>query len=700
MSSLSSVGATTSALTSSAAGSSSPTGTLSVGGLISGLNTSQLIQGLLAVQQAQINTVQARETATTQRETAYKVLQAQLITFQSSVSQLALPVNGPFDGRTATSSNQAVVTAAASSTAVPGVYSFTVGSLAQANEVASQGFASANGPITQGTVVVGGSSKQTITIDGTNNTLQGLAAAINSANAGVNATIVNTGSGAQPYRLLLTATQTGTANAVSIDTSGLAPSDPTGATTQPTFTTVQQATDASITFGSGAGALTVTSPSNTVNTAINGVTLSLLGTSTGQAVQVTVANDTDTAQKAVQDFVTNYNNVISTISNDIRYDPQTRQAGVLLGDPSILNIENQLRELVTAPVAGANPKLNSLIALGLTGDATGQLQVDGGRLSDVLAGKVSGVTLTDVRNLFAAGGQSTSGGVTFLNATAATKPSATPYGVDVTQAALQATLTGDTQLAQYTPVTAPGNTFTLTASGVTSNPITIPPSSAQGYTQQELVQALQAQINADAKIGNQGVTVGLQGNKLTFTSAGYGQAAALSIGAAPFLGFTTAQAANGQDVAGSFLVNGTAESATGRGQILTGNTGNANTDGLAVQVTLLPSQVSAAPNTPEASLTVTQGVAAQLSGALNKLLDPVTGQLHTIDQNFQSQLTVYQDQINQLQKAYSAKQAQLTTEFTNLETTLSGLKTASSFLAAQATALTSTAGSSSSTAGH
>jgi flagellar capping protein FliD len=386
MSSLSSVGSTSSALTSATSStSSSSTGTLSVGGLISGLNTTQLIQGLLAVQQAQITAVQNQQTAATQRESAYKTLEAQLLSLQSSVTQLAQPVNGPFDGRTATSSDQTLLTAAASSSAAAGNYSLTVGALANANEIASQNFDSASSKITHGTLTVGsGSTTATITIDSTNDTLQGLATAINGANAGVSATVINDGS-SHPYRLLLTANKTGLANAISLDTSGLAANDAGSGAVRPTFgvgaavaggsnvgtatvtaggvysgtandaytlkvtgvtaggdlsnggtvtlsytngdnsvtgsftlsaadlnqfhdvakgvkvklgpgplsvndqftinttvATVQNATDASVTLGSGPGAVTVTSASNTVNNVIAGVTLSLTGANTSE----------------------------------------------------------------------------------------------------------------------------------------------------------------------------------------------------------------------------------------------------------------------------------------------------------------------------------------------------------------------------------------------------------------------------------
>jgi flagellar hook-associated protein 2 len=795
MSSLSSLGGSSAALSSltptggSGSSSGGSSGLLSVGGLITGLNTNQIIQAELSLQQVQIDTVTAHEAAAQQQEAAYKALQAQLLNFQASVAQLAQPSNGPFDGRTATSSDTSAVTAAASSSAAAGIYSLTVNSLAQANEVASQGFASATSPISQGTLTVSsGGSTANVVINGGNDTLQGLAAAINSAGAGVTATVINTGTVGQPYRLLLTASQTGTANAITVSGSfsggGVPPqftqnavgavaaaatnqgtatatsggtytgtknktyaftvtgggtvggnsaitfsytdsTDNSGPhtitlaagtnslttadgvtltfgtngtlqagdqfTVSATVPTVQAAADASVTIGSGAGALTVSSPTNTVSTAINGVTLNLLAT-TAQPVQVTVANDTSTAQTAVQNFVTAYNSVISTIADDVRYDPSTKSAGVLLGDPSVVNIEDQLRSLVTDPVAGANPKLNNLAALGITSDASGQLQLNTGTLNKVLSGQVSGVSLDDVRSLFASGGRSTNPAVTFVNATAATKASATPYGVEVTQAAQQATLTAGTALGANPQVTSGNNTFTLTVNGVTSGTITVPPSS--NYTPQTLVQAVQAQVNADGKVGNENVTVGLNGsNQLTFTSGSYGSSSSLAVGSAAFLGFTSPARATGRDVAGSFLVNGTPEPATGSGQLLTGDAGNANTAGLAVNVTLQPWQVGSA---PQASLTVTRGVAAQLGGALNTLLDPTTGQLQTIDQNFQDQIAAYQKQIDLLQQEYNQRQAQLAQQFANLESAVNNLKTASGFLTAQTTALLSLNGTSSS----
>src|SRR5439155_17816627 len=103
--------------------------------------------------------------------------------------------NGVLAIRSVASSDQSLVTAAAGNGATPGVYNVRVNSLARAHQIASQGFDSADSTITQGTLQLKvGSGATTITIDSTNNTLQGLANAINGSGVGVAAAIINDGS--------------------------------------------------------------------------------------------------------------------------------------------------------------------------------------------------------------------------------------------------------------------------------------------------------------------------------------------------------------------------------------------------------------------------------------------------------------------------------------------------------------------------
>ena len=775
MSSLSSLGS------SATAASTQPP--VSFQGLVSGLDTSSLITGLLAVQQSQITAVTQQETAVQAKQTAYQQVEANLLTLQADIGQLNAPTNGVFDAQTATSSNTNVVNAAASSNAATGVYSLEVNSLAQAQEQASQGYASSTSAITQGTLQlqIGDGAATTITVDSSNDTLQGLAGAINDANAGVTATVVNDGSGTEANRLLLSANKTGIENAVTI-TNNLAadnggaiqpvfgstyigaasplsgatagsstPSANTGAgaytgTSNDTYTftvttggtvgtsnniqlsyadstgtktgtitinasdantlqsvaqglqvqfsagtltqgqtfavkayvpTVQSAQDASVTLGSGPGALTVTSPTNQINNLIAGVTLQLQSASPGTQVSVTVAADTSGAQKAIDSFVADYNTLMSFINQNDSYDQATNTAGTLFGDNSITELVTQLQNMAQSVVPGANPQMNQLGALGITFDSTGQLQVDDTTLGNVLGGSIPGVTLSDIKNLFGMSGSSNNPGVQFIAGSDQTNASTTPYTVNITQAATQASVTATTPLNSSTTINSGNDAFTLSLDGENAN-LTLAPGN---YSQTALAQMLQSAINNDTDLAGRQISVGVQGSKLTFTSASFGSASQISFGsgnANSALGLAGTENSKGVDVAGNYVVNGVAETAQGFGQFLIGGQNNANTSGLEVEVTLSPSQVGTG---TQANVSVSRGIASQLDGLMNQLTDPQTGRLTTIQNGFTTELTDLTAQQTQLTNAMNVKQQQLETEFANMETTLAQLQSASSAIA-------------------
>ncbi len=665
---------------------------LSFSGLATGLDTNSIIQAMLSFQQAQITNLQARQAQFAAQQNAFQTVQASLSDFQNQAQKLAQDLNSPFDAKTVTSSDNTLATGAATASAASGVYTFTVNALAKAQQISSQGFSSSTASITHGTLQlqVGTGATTTITVDSSNDTLQGLANAINSSGAGVTAAIVNTGAANNPYQLVLTSNTTGAANTINI-TNNLA-ADNGGAVKPLLTTTVQAAADASITVGSGPGALTITNPSNTLNGVFGGITLNLVSADPTKTVSLSVANDTANAQKSVQSFVDSYNKLIDFINQNDSYDPKTQRAGILLGQQAPTDIENDLGRALTNAVGGVNAKANQLGAIGITLDDKGHLQVDSSKLSNALSGQTAGVSSSDIRRLFALDGQSDNQGVQYISGSDKTLSSATPYQVVVTQAATQASFLGSNALAGSVTINNTNNTFTLTVNGTTSSTITL----AQGtYTPAALAQEVQAEINKDSQIGNNQVAVTLDAsNKLRFTSQIYGTASQVRIGtgtALSALGLAGTESANGQNVAGYFLVNGTTEAATGNGQLLTGSAGNAHTQDLQVRVTLTSSQVS---SPVQSNLTVSRGIASQLNQVLNRYLDPVTGRLKSINDSLQSQSDDIQKQIDLQTQLMQQQQQALLQQFAALEGTVSQLKSVGSYLAGQLTGLTSTPASS------
>src|SRR5439155_23589457 len=149
-----------------------------------------------------------------------------------------------FDSRTAASSNTSVLNAAAGIAAAPGDYVVTVGALARAHQVVSQGFGDVNttGVGTGTFTITAAGQSTTIQVDSSNNTLGGLRDAINRANGNVSASIVQDGDNS--YRLMISSKATGTANALTI-------SSTLSGGTGPTFSDLQSAQDARVTLGSG-----------------------------------------------------------------------------------------------------------------------------------------------------------------------------------------------------------------------------------------------------------------------------------------------------------------------------------------------------------------------------------------------------------------------------------------------------------------
>jgi flagellar hook-associated protein 2 len=767
---------------------------LAFSGLASGLDTSSIIQSLQQLGQQQVTNLQNQISTVTGQETAFKALDADLLALQAQADSLSSTTNGVFDANTATVSDPTLVSAAASGSAIPGVYNFTVNSLAQSQEIASQGYTSSTSTIAQGTysIQVGSGSSTTISVDGTNDTVQQFVNAINDSQNDVTATLVNTSSSTTnpSYRILLAANEPGADNTINVSytassspgsgsqaifnnnyidaavasagntstagvtsnsgagsylgstdntytftvssingnpntTSGTVGTDtitlnvtdsagdtlqqitlPTGASANSpqnvllengghtgvqitvgsgtlskgdTFTvntfvpTVQAAEDSSITLGSGPGALTITNSSNVVNGVIPGVTLNLLSANPSSPVSVTVAPNTANATSAINNLVSTYNQFINDVATDTAYNTTTQTGGVLLGNVQLASIQQEVESSLNAIVPGLGNQGNSLDALGISVNSDGTLSVDSTTLANALSGE-TGLTNADFKQLFGLTGQSTNSGVQFLSGSNSTVASTTPYLVKITQAATQGSLTGSA-LAPSTliPITSGANTLTVTANGVSSQTITLTPN-ATGYTPQQLAQILQNQINADPNIGNGAVSVVLNSsNQIQLTSELYGSHSTVSVSgtALSSLGLNGAPTVDGQDVAGSFTADGVTEQATGIGQILTGNSGNPNTSGLSVEVTLTPSQVGSGSTT---NLTITRGLASSLSLTLSNLTDSTSGTFQSIDAGYQAQITSLNTQITSDNTLLQQQQDALTAQFANLEQIISTLK--------------------------
>jgi flagellar hook-associated protein 2 len=642
---------------------------LNFSGLASGIDSQKIIEGLTSINQSRIDQLRARQQNVQLRQSTFTAIRDQLADVQSAIGKLGRSVAGAFDARKASVSDDTLLSATAGAAAVPGTYQLTVTNLAQAQSTASEGFADPGSQIKEGTLAlrVGSGATTTVTIGPANNTLQGLVDAINNTNGDLRASLVNDGS-ATPYRLVLTATKSGAANTIAVTNNLTAGA---GAAIDPLVATLAEAKDATLKLGNGPGAITVRSDSNRVNNVLPGVTLSLTKADAGKEVTVTVANDTESAKKSIQEFVDAYNKVVEFIDKRDDFAADTKQAGVLLGSRDAADIQIELTKALTSAVPGVNSLANRLSAIGVSLDEKGKFNVDSGKLDRALSGQTTGVSIADVKRLFAFSGVSTDSGVNFILGSDKTKPSTTnPYGVQITAPATRGGATGTQALAPTITVDGSNNAFSIVVNGVRSGNLSL---AAGTYTPAALAAAVQAVINSDPPLQGNQVSVDVASGRLRITANVYGSGSSVevpaggsAVGAGGPLGFDGGESGTGVNVAGSFLVNGVVESASGIGQILSGNSGNANTDGLQVRVT--------AAAATSADLTVTQGIAGRLNEVLNKFLDPVNGRFKTIDNRFKAEFDDVEKVVTRQNDQMDLKKEALVRQFAAMEAAVSKLK--------------------------
>jgi flagellar hook-associated protein 2 len=347
-------------------------------GIGSGLDIGAIVSSLTtAFGAAQTSQLTNQQNTLDSEVSAYGSFTSALDTLKLSLPALEDP--SQLAAFAATVADKNIATATTSSDAVAGTYSLLVNNLAT---VATATSAPLSGTAAIGTgtltIAVGGSSTA-ISIDSTNNTLAGIAAAINSTpNAGVSASVITTTGGS---RLVLTGTSTGQANQITVT-----PSGGDGGLASLALTTVP-AQDANYTINGFAA----TSGSNVVANAVSGVTLNLQqASSPGISTTLTVSPDTSTAQTAIDGFVTAVNGVLSSIQTLTSYDPSTQQAGPLNGNATLEAFQNQLQNIL-GKFTNAGGGVKSLTDLGITAGTDGTYTSNDTTLGNALSASLASV---------------------------------------------------------------------------------------------------------------------------------------------------------------------------------------------------------------------------------------------------------------------------------------------------------------------
>lgn len=260
-------------------------------------------------------------------------------------------------------------------------------------------------------VTVGGTTQQIDVVAG--ESLSSLANKINSSGLGLSASVVPVYGG---YQLVITDPQKGTEGAATfaelsgnaLQTLGILDANGKLTSASSTGGKTLNAADAQILVN---GITNITSTTNSVTTAIPGLTLNLNSADPNSTIAVTVSEDNSIAEKAVQEFVEQYNAVQDFITGKLSYDKDTKVAGDLFGDPMLQGIQSKLRGMMGGMFSNPSGEYNTLKEVGISTsnvnygkDAT--LSFNTAKFNEALA-----KDRQSVANLFGA----TYGGVTPVN---------------------------------------------------------------------------------------------------------------------------------------------------------------------------------------------------------------------------------------------------------------------------------------------
>jgi len=324
-----------------------------------GFDVSSTVTSILAIQQGIETPWKSQLTSLEAQNTAFTTIGTDLATLATSLQSLT-DADGVTAEKEGASSDTSVLTLSSASTeAAAGTHSIEVSQLAQTSSVYSSAVTNASDTLSGSlSIQVGSGTAQTVTVGSTSNTLASLAAAINSADIGVAASIITDTTGS---RLSLVSSTSGSAGQLTV-TSNL-----TDATTAASVTTQAglSGQDAELTVDGVA----ITSASNTVSTAIPGVTFQLLGTSSS-AVQVQITNDTADISSAMNSFVTAYNAVVKDLTTQEGND-SSGNAEPLYGNPTVSLMQTQLSEALLG--GAASGAVSSITQLGVTVNDDGTL---------------------------------------------------------------------------------------------------------------------------------------------------------------------------------------------------------------------------------------------------------------------------------------------------------------------------------------
>ncbi|WP_028877540.1 flagellar filament capping protein FliD [Teredinibacter turnerae] len=666
----------------------------------SGIDTKNLTKQLTEIERAAPqNRIDSKRDKAESQISDFGLLSSALATLQDAAKVLTDP-DGMFSKTASYTESTALVPTGLDTTVQPGSYNFTVEDIAASQSLTSLSFSDPTDAVGEGVltfrfgnVAVDGAGAMLgtngftpdmdteevqITIDSENNSLEGLRDAINDADFGVQATIVN--DGLNGYVLQITA-ESGVNNQLEISAaeSGGTPTDNdnTGLSrftfneTASQLTQLQAGADAHLTLNG----LNIYRESNTIDDIVEGLSMDVLQAAPGDKVTITVSDDKAFAEQNIRAFVEAYNLFLDAVKPAMGITDQendegesVKVTGSLANDALAKSMMSQIRTTIASAVPGiGDASFSSLGAIGIRTELDGTMSID-----EETFGKTMDKNFEDVQKLFAPANNTTDSQI-FINSSNARTASG-DYDVVVTTQPSKGSLAGGAIAAGFPNFETSGKTheFTVDVNGVSSGTLALAPDVYA--SQDEMALALQSLINSDSTLAaaNASVTVSYDAdnNRFEFTSTKYGASSNVSITTASAdltadLGVSVATGTAGTTVAGT--VNGVA--AFGSGNVLLPSLGQPG-EGLGLII---------GENATSATVSFSRGFAGELEDLIDGFLGS-KGLIATRETNLEVSLEDLDDDQEALDRRMTAYEERLMNQFIAMERILNGLNTSGGFI--------------------
>ena len=353
-------------------------------GRASGLFDPKMVDALIEAEKMPIETAK-------KREEKYKADKKEYQNLQKMIGELDGSLNGlknqsDFYKMKVESSHPDIIDGTIKGYTMTGTYEFEVRGMAKSEKQLAYGFPDKDEtPVGFGwmTIEREGEEDLDVTIEPGSN-LQDAANAINQADGGVRAMVINTKYQPDPYRLLVISEKSGKESKIKIDED----------TTFMEFKEQVKGRDLDVLFED----VPVADNDNTLESLLDNVVFNVKRSEPGTRVQVSITHDIDETFKSIKGFVDKYNEVSNYINTQSKVDPNTNRGGSLSGDGSLKTIQRQLQSAIGFSLNKAK-KYNTLADIGITTEAkTGALTINETKVRGALADDYDGVAALFIRS--------------------------------------------------------------------------------------------------------------------------------------------------------------------------------------------------------------------------------------------------------------------------------------------------------------